>query len=435
MAPQEVQPMLDMQHRSRPWHPRKSAACLALLIVVALALAACSPPAGRAPAAGPTPAAGAQATAASNAAPSGDTINVGVVVPLSGRLAGSGELVLRGYRLAIDQANRDGGVNGKKIELAVEDDRSDPTTAANATEKLITQDSVVAILGSYGTAASVTSSDVAEKHHIPNLVGHCSEARCATRNTRYFFDINSGGPAREQVVSDFVSEVLKPETVSLVHTSDAWTKEGTDTVARALSGNGITIKDNEEFPAAAPDISAQLTKIKASNAGTVVVYAYDTDLATFMRQIQELAINPKYLLFPADLTTSRAAAGIDFNSVLMADEWFLGFPGEENARYEKLYRETYPDDVPDRFAVKAYVAAEVLLDALRRAGTAAPEAVRDALAATNIQTPMGETRFNSDGQRIGTNVVYQVQDGKPVILFPANRADQGARLQTWRGFL
>ena len=427
--------MLDMLHRPRPWHDRKAAACLAVLIVVALALAACSPPAGQAPAAGPTPATGTQPTATGNAAPSGDTIKVGVVVPLSGRLAGSGELVLRGYKLAIDQANQAGGVDRKKVDLVAEDDRSDPTTAATATEKLITQDRVIAILGSYGTAASVTSSDVAEKHHIPNLVGHCSEARCATRNTRYFFDINSGGPAREHVVSDFVSEVLKPETVSLVHTSDAWTKEGTETVARTLSDRGIVVKDNIEFPAAAPDISAQITRLKASQADNAIVYAYDADLATFMRQIQELGVNPKYILFPADLTTSRAAAGIDFDSVLMADEWFLGFPGEENARYEKVYRETYPQDVPDRFAVKAYTAAEVLVDALKRAGTLEPEAIRDALAATDMQTPMGETRFKADGQRVGTNVVFQIQEDKPVILYPADRAAQGAMLRTWRGFL
>jgi branched-chain amino acid transport system substrate-binding protein len=427
--------MLDTLHRPRPWQARKAASPLVLPIVVALALAACSPPAGRAPAAGTTPAAGTQPTAAGTAAPSGDTIRVGVVVPLSGRLAGSGELVLRGYRLAIDQANQSGGVNGKKLDLVVEDDRSDPTTAANATEKLITQDKVVAILGSYGTAASVTSSDVAEKYHIPNVVGHCSEARCATRNTRYFFDINSGGPAREQVVSDFVSEIPKPETVSLVHTSDAWTKEGTETVARTLSDKGIAVKDNIEFPAAAPDISAQVTRLKASKVDAAVVYAYDADLATFMRQIQELEVNPKYVLFPADLTTSRAAAGIDFDSVLMADEWFLGFPGDENARYEKLYRETYPQDVPDRFAVKAYTAAEVLVDALKRAGTLESEAIRNALAATDMQTPMGETRFGPDGQRIGTNVVFQIQENKPVILYPANRAAQGATLRTWRGFM
>ena len=426
--------MLGMLHRSRSRQARQPASRLALAIVVALGLAACSPPAGQAPAARTTPAAGTQPAVAGTAAPSGETIKVGVVVPLSGRLAGSGELVLRGYRLATEQANQAGGVNGKKVDLVVEDDRSDPTTAANATEKLITQDRVLAILGSYGTAASVTSSDVAEKHHVPNLVGHCSEARCATRNTRYFFDINSGGPAREQVVSDFVAEILKPETVSLVHTSDAWTKEGTETVSRTLSERGIAVKDNLEFPAAAPDISAQITKLKASQADAAVVYAYDADLATFMRQTQELAVNPKYILFPADLTTSKAAAGIDFDSVLMADEWFLGFPGEANARYEQLYRDTYPQDVPDRFAVKAYTAAEVLVDALKRSGSLQPEAIRDALAATNMPTPMGETRFKPDGQRIGTNVVFQIQENKPIILYPADKAAQGATLRTWRGF-
>lgn len=363
-----------------------------------------------------------------------DPIKVGIVVPLSGAQAGSGELVLRGYRLHIDEVNASGGVAGRKIELFTEDDRADATTSTSAVEKLISQRGVVAILGSYGSAPTTTGSDVSERHKIPYIAAHAGELRLHQRGLRFFFNIHPGGPPRDVALATFFAEVLKPKSVAGLHSNQAWSIEGMKTLATALKEKaGVEIRQ-DEFPANTPDMSGQLTRIKAGKPDLVSLYGLDSDNATFLRQALELGLNPRHISVLGDVRASKAAAGLDFDTLLMCDDWFVGLPGAENEKYERLYRTKFPKDTPDRFAVKAYAAAQVLVDALKRARSIDGQGVRDALSATDIPTPVGQAKFKEDGQRLGTFVVAQYQKGAPVVVYPESARTSDAQLRNWRGF-
>src|SRR6201997_1912054 len=119
-----------------------------------------------------------------------DTIKIGVNEPLTGPFAASGTYVVNGAKIAADEANAKGGVLGKKIELVIEDNKSNPTEAAAVAEKLITEDKVPVMMGAWGSSLTLAVMPKLMQYKIPMVVETSSSSKITTSGNPYIFRIS-----------------------------------------------------------------------------------------------------------------------------------------------------------------------------------------------------------------------------------------------------
>src|ERR1044072_4235728 len=128
--------------------------------------------------------------AAVRRAPAQDPIKVGVIQPLTGAFAASGNYVANGAKIAADEINAKGGVLGKKLELAIEDNKSNPTEAAAVAEKLIVRDKVPVLMGAWGSGFTLAIMPKLMEYKVPMLVETSSAGKITTSGNPYIFRIS-----------------------------------------------------------------------------------------------------------------------------------------------------------------------------------------------------------------------------------------------------
>src|SRR5215211_6339771 len=191
------------------------------------------------------------------------TIKIGVNEPLTGPFAASGTYVVNGARIAADEINAKGGVLGKKIELVIEDNKSNPSEAAAAAEKLIVRDKVPVIMGAWSSTFTLAVMPKLEEYKVPMVVETSSSGKITTSGNPYIFRISPTSEmeakAFEKVVSGF--GIKKADFLSV---NNDWGRGSADEFAKMLKAKGIELGIIEYMDPKATDLSAQLAKIKTS---------------------------------------------------------------------------------------------------------------------------------------------------------------------------
>jgi branched-chain amino acid transport system substrate-binding protein len=351
---------------------------------------------------------------------------LGSVIPLTGRYAGGGAQVRAGYELAVDDINRAGGVQvaGQRmaLSLSILDDESDPTKTVTRIESLA-GDGVVALLGGFASDMHAAAAPVAEKDKIPYCGVAFALHAIHEHGFRYLFSpfpkspdigaetyrmLNAGIPAAE-----------RPRRIAIFQERTDWGREMGNVWTSRSRENGYQIVLRAEYTPLTKDFSDIILRAKAANADAVFALPNPPDGITLVRQMKELDFNPKILLLvrAADVASWSQALGKDGDDVVLAPGWEhdVKFPGVAalNAEHEQRFHR--PADV---IVGPAYACVQVVANAIGRAGRLDPAAIRDAMAATNMQTVMGPVRFRPDGTGIVTTVFVQWQHGEQQLVWP-----------------
>src|SRR4030095_6900941 len=187
-------------------------------------------------------------------------IKIGVIEPLSGPVAGSGQCVRMGAEIARDWINAKGGVNGRKVELVIEDNKSDPKEAASAAEKLIVRDKVPAIMGAWGSSMTLAAMPKLEEYGVPMVVETSSAASVTKRGNPWIFRISPPSEMEALGLEQYVDK-LGVKTDGGVGSITAF--------GDMLKKKGATVGVAEYMDQAATDMNAQITKIKATGGDTL----------------------------------------------------------------------------------------------------------------------------------------------------------------------
>jgi branched-chain amino acid transport system substrate-binding protein len=397
---------------------------LGALVLLALALAACG-------ATAPAPTGGNSGTAPASGGPSvsGATIKIGAVVPTTGRYAAGGELVKNAYELAVEDINKAGGVdvNGTKmqIELTILDDESDPTKTVQRLETLNSSNQVSAYLGGFGSDLHAAAAAVAEKNKIPYVGIAFALKKIHENGYQYLFSPFPKSPDIAKSSFDLLDSLSpKPTKVAIFAETTDWGNELGGLWRNEIQSRGYQLVDDEQYAPGAKDFAPLISKAKDAGAQVVLGLPNGPDGTTIVKQMKELAYTPQalFLIRAPDGATWASNLGKDGDDVMLIQGWAatVNFPGSQDMakRYQAKYNKSAQSSVGC-----AYAAVQILADAISRAKSTDRQAIRDAIAATDLKdTVIGPVKFNSDGTGQVISIVTQYQDGVQVAVWPKDQA-------------
>ncbi|MDR7460784.1 MAG: amino acid ABC transporter substrate-binding protein, partial [Armatimonadota bacterium] len=349
-----------------------------------------------------------------------DVVRLGAVVPLTGRFASGGAQVRAGYEIAVEDLNAAGGlaVGGRRlrVELVVLDDESDPTKTVSRMDTLA-QQAIAVYLGGFGSDLHAAAAAVAEKNRIP----YCGVAFALwsihQRGFRYLFSPFPKSPELAietyRMLNAYVPADRRPRRVAIFAERTDWGREMASLWLTRSTEFGYEVVFRGEYTVGTRDMSDIILRAKAAGAELVLSVPTPPDGLTLIRQMKELDYAPRayVTIRAADAVAWTQNLGRDGDYALLMPGWHhaVRFPGaaELNAKHQQ--RLGRPADV---LVGPGYACVQVVADAIQRAGSLEPKRIRDALAATNLQTVVGRVRFRADGTSPVPVVVVQWQNGR-----------------------
>jgi branched-chain amino acid transport system substrate-binding protein len=380
------------------------------------------------------------------ASPSGaDTLKIGAPQPMTGPDAPFGAKFKKAYDLAVEEINAAGGVNGKKIEVIIEDHQAKNPLAATVTEKLINQVKVLALTGGRASGQAVEIASIAQRLKTPYLVDHPSADIITAKGFEWVYRNNPTGSIYPQAFNKFISEFpgAMPKSAAAVYDNTVFGKTIANAALTFLKSKNVPIVNDEAYSVNTLDFKPVMTKVKANNPDFLLMIAVSTTDAILMtRHAKEMGVAPRAFVGfgggfgVADFTTELGPLS---ENVFSSAAW-SGNPNEPatKAFYKKFY-DKY-QFYPKEHEVEGYAIIYILADALRRAKLtgnleADREAVRQALLQTDMTTVFGKVKFGNYAGPLGdpyTNqniyspehsVLAQWRSGKLLNVWPKANAE------------
>lgn len=310
-------------------------------------------------------------------------ILIGSYSPNTGATATFGQFQLHGTEMAIEEINAKGGINGKKIKHINYDNKSDNDETLAVVNRLISQDGVVAILGEATSGRSKIGAQVAQQHKVPMLTSSATNPD-VTKIGNFIFRACFIDPFQGSVLATFAKDKLHARRAALLTSiSSAYSTGLGDVFRRQFPAGGGTIVSDQKFAEGDKDFNAQLTAIKAANPDVLFVPAYYTEAALIAKQARALGITAPLIGGDGwEAPELLQIAGSAMDGCYYSTHYSAESPDPKVQAFVKKYRDRYQGRTPDGMAALGYDAAYLVADAIRRAGSAEPAKIREALAAT-----------------------------------------------------
>src|SRR3989442_7764339 len=219
-------------------------------------------------------------------AQSGAPVKVGLIQPLSGPVAASGNYVRMGAEIGRDWVNAKGGVLGRKLELVIEDNKSDPKEAAAAAEKLIVHDKVPVMICCWGSSMTLAAMPKVEEYGVPLVVETSSAASITRRGNPWVFRISPPSEMEAQGLEKQLA-ALNIKKYDFLAVNTDWGRGAVTAFGDMLKKKGATVGAAEFMDQSATDMNAQITKIKATGGDTLFLTTAVEQITLVMKQAQE----------------------------------------------------------------------------------------------------------------------------------------------------
>ncbi|MBM3315923.1 ABC transporter substrate-binding protein, partial [candidate division WOR-3 bacterium] len=317
---------------------------------------------------------------------SGDVVKVGLIAPLTGDVKTFGESTVNGAMLAIEEANKAGGVNGKQIKVFTTDDKNDPTEAANAGGKLIDMDGVVAIVGSVSTKCSLPLADKCQVARIPMITPTSTNPKVTVfddgRHKEYIFRACFTDQFQGAVAARYAAGELKARTAAVMYdVGNDYSRGLAEYFKQAFEQAGGRVVAYESYQKDDVDFSALLTKVKAQSPAVLFLPDYYNKVGLMAKQARQVGLACQLLGGDGwDSPAMTEIAGEAIEGGIFANHYSPDDPRPEVQNWVKKYQEKYGQR-PDALATLGYDAALLLIEALRQAPNAKPGEIRQALKA------------------------------------------------------
>ncbi len=345
-------------------------------------------------------------------------IKIGANFELTGGVAQYGQSAANGIKLAFEEANAKGGVLGKKLVLVSADNKSEPSESANAITKLITRDKVVAVLGPAASSNVLATVQVAEDNKIPLLTPTGTNPKITFENgkvRKYVFRSCFIDPFQGTVMANFAAKSLKAKTAAIYVDSSSDYSKGLATIfEQSFVKNGGKIVTQEAFLQKDQDYKATLTKIKATNPDVIYIPAYYEEVSKIIKQARELGITVPLLGTDGwDSPKLAEIAGAKaLNNTFFSNHYSAQDKDPRVQKFVAAYKKKYNQE-PDALAVLGYDGALMMIDAIKRANSADPAKIRDALEKTaKLQVVTGVLSLDSKHDPVKSAIIIEMKDGK-----------------------
>ncbi len=358
---------------------------------------------------------GAKAPAAKDA--KGD-IKVGGNFELTGNVSNFAQSAHNGLKLAFKEINDKGGINSRKINLVVADNKSEPSEAMNATTKLITQDKVCTVIGPVVSASVLASAQVVTDNKVPMLTPTGTNPDITFKDGKvrdYLFRSCFIDPFQGQIMAKFALNSLKVKNVAVYNDSSSdYAKGLADVFKKTIQAGGGKIVAEEAYLQKDTDFKSTLTKIKATNPDIIFIPGYYQEVGMIVKQARELGITVPLLGsdgWDAPQTVEIAGAKA-LNNTFFCNHYSVEDSDPNIKKFVEAYKKEY-NKTPDAFAALGYDAGMMFADAVKRAGSDDPQKIKDALATIkDLQVATGKLTMDSKHDPIKSAVIIEFKDGK-----------------------
>ena len=381
-------------------------------------------------------------------AQSAPEVKIGVIYPLTGPGAAVGAELRSALELAVDIINNGApgindlpfaagkglpGLKGAKIKLVFADHQANPQTGATEAERLITQEKVVAIVGAYNSAVTATASQVAERAGIPFLNPESSSASLTARGFKWFFRTTPHDDLFVHNAFEFLRELeakkgIKPGVVVTLNENGLWGTETTKLQSKLAPDYKMNLVKQVLYPAKTTQLTSEVQTLKAANPNLVLQSSYTADAILSMKTYKELGFSPDMILANnAGFTDTDfiKTLGKDAEYVITREVWALDLASRNPLikQVNDLFNSRYKINFTGNSS-RTFTGLMVMADAINRAGSTEPEAIRKALAATDLPgskliMPWKGVKFDATGQNtLGQGILVQIVDGKYNTVWP-----------------
>ena len=343
-----------------------------------------------------------------------EPILIGEYASLTGKEAGFGQTTHHGVVLALEEINAAGGVLGRPLELAFEDNQTKSGESATVAKKLISRNKVVALIGEVSSGRSLEAAPIAQSSHVPMIAPAATNPK-VTQTGDYVFRVCFIDPFQGTVMAKFARNDLKVRRVAVLSSiSNAYSLGLAKFFKETFLAAGGEIVTEKNFSEGDKDFRAQLTAVKAAGVDAVFVPGYYTEAALIVRQARELGLTLPFL--GGDGWEDEQLLKIG-GEALNGCYYSTHFSAENTdpvvAHFVARYGARWHGEIPGAFSALGYDAVYVLADALQRAGTTDGARLRDALAATkDFPGVTGVTTIDRDRNASKAATIIALQDGK-----------------------
>jgi branched-chain amino acid transport system substrate-binding protein len=356
-----------------------------------------------------------------------EPIKIGVTQPLTGAFAASGNYVAQGAKIAEDAINAQGGVLGRKIQLVIEDNKSNPTEAVATAEKLISKDKVPVLMGAWSSTLTLAVMPKLMEYQVPMLVETSSSGKITTSGNPYIFRIS---PTSEMEAKAFAPMVKKfgIKKADFLATNNDFGLGASQEFSQMLKKEGVQVGVMETMDPKATDFSAQLAKIKASGGDTLFVTTAVEQITLILKQAKEQQVKARIITTggsnsPDQLIQQAGEAANGSYHLVFFTPWFPDavknadiarkFVAEWNARKYNV------GGLTEGF--RGWDGVHTIVEAIKQAGKPDPKAITDALWHVKLKGINGDIAFIKQGpagkesaQNVPSVYVVKIENGKVV---------------------
>src|SRR5829696_7873966 len=342
----------------------------------------------------------------------GDKVRVGVFMSLTGSTANFGISSTNGIKMAADEVNAAGGINGKQVDVLVQDDRSDASEAATIVTKFVTQDQVHAILGEVASSRSIAAAPIAQNAKIPMLTPSSTNPE-VTKKGDFIFRSCFIDPVQGAAIAQFAAKSLGAKSAAImVDRKNDYSTGLEKVISETFTRMGGKIVATQSYQEGDQDFNAQLTSLKGSNPQVIFVPGYYNDVGLIAKQARDKGITVPLIGGDGwDSVQLYQIGGTALNGSYFTNHYSPYDTDPKVQKFVNNYKSRY-NTVPDALAATAYDAARIMFDAIKRSKSLNGPDIRDALAATKeFPGVTGTVTFNEHRDAVKPIVMIEIKDG------------------------
>jgi len=358
--------------------------------------------------------------------PAAAQIKIGIAEALTGNASQYGVAIRKGFELAAGEIASSGGINGQKLELAIEDEQGKKEEAINVFKKLIFQDKVLMLFGPTLSNSAQASDPVAQAAKVV-VFGTSNTADGITSIGNYVFRNSVTEADILPVTLKVAAQKTGLKKVAVLYgNDDIFTKSGYDNFKKALQDLKIAVTTTETFAKGDVDFKPQLTKIKGTKPDAIVLSALVAEGAPIMIQARQLGIALPFvggngMNSPRVFELARDHS----DNLWVGSPWSVENPAAENKRFIAAYQKAY-GALPDQFAAQAYDAMYIAVQAMKKIKLTANldtdrKSLRDALPAVQWNGATGAFKFRQVTGRDGKPAGYDAVQTAIVMVTKSNQ--------------
>jgi branched-chain amino acid transport system substrate-binding protein len=354
-----------------------------------------------------------------------DVIKIGVTQPLTGPVGASGTYVTQGAKIAASFLNAQGGILGKKVELIIEDNKSNPKEAVATAEKLIVRDKVPVLMGAWSSTYTLAVMPKLMEYGVPMVVETSSSGKITTSGNPWIFRIS---PTSEMEAKAFAAKVgnFHIKKADFLVVNNDWGRGAAEEFSEMLKSKGIQVGITETMDAAAQDMSAQLAKIKASGSDTLFVTTGVEQLTLVLKQAKEQQLTQQIITTggsqaPDQLIEQAGPAADGSYHLLFFAPWFPeSAPNPEVAKkFVNEWKKRGYEFAGLTEGFRGYDGIMTIAAGIEAAKSTNPDAIRKALWGVKVKGVNGDISFikqgpkgKESGQNIPNVYVVTIKNGK-----------------------